>query len=392
MVPVVRRLFPVSLQTSFHQAASAGHNDNNNEVNHVRFTHPDYDGHEQVVFCHDKASGLRAIIAIHDTQLGPALGGCRMFPYASDEDALRDVLRLSRGMTLKSSLAGLKLGGGKAVIIGDPHTGKSQALLHAMGDFVDGLGGRYITAADSGTGDADMQAFAQRTRHVLGAAPRTTLDGSIVSGDPSPSTALGVFVGLQAAVKHRLGRDDLTGLKVAIQGVGHVGLSLARRLKAAGAELWVADIFDANVQQAMEELDAHVVRPQDVYGLDVDVFAPCAMGGILNEQTLEVLRAPVIAGAANNQLAKPEIGAELQRRDQLWAPDYAINAGGIIDIYYQRIGGSAAQCDAHVRSIAGTLREIFTRAVKEGCATSIIADRLAIERLQAPLSQQRLHA
>ena len=357
------------------------------------FAHPDFDGHEQVVFCHDQASGLKAIIAVHNTLLGPALGGCRMFPYANDEDALRDVLRLSRGMTLKSSLAGLKLGGGKAVIIGDPHTGKSQALLHAMGDFIDSLGGRYITAADSGTGDAEMQAFAQRTRHVMGAAPRTTLDGSIASGDPSPSTALGVFVGLQAAVKHRLGRDDLAGLKVAIQGVGHVGLGLARRLKAAGAELWVADIFDANVQQAMDELNANVVRPQDIYGLDVDVFAPCAMGGILNEQTLEVLRAPVIAGAANNQLSSPEVGAELQRRNQLWAPDYAINAGGIIDVYYQRIGGSAAQCDAHVRGIAATLREIFTRAEKEGCATSIIADRLALERLQAPnLSEQRLHA
>ncbi len=228
-----------------------------------------------------------------------------------------------------------------------------------------------------------MQAFAQRTRHVMGASPRTTLDGSIASGDPSPSTALGVFVGLQAAVRHRLGRDDLAGLKVAIQGVGHVGLGLARHLKAAGAELWVADIFDANVQQAMDELDANVVRPQDIYGLDVDVFAPCAMGGILNEQTLEVLRAPVIAGAANNQLVTPEIGVELQRRNQLWAPDHAINAGGIIDVYYQRIGGSAAQADAHVQGIGDTLREIFTRSAASGEPTSIIADRLALERLQA---------
>ncbi|EIK53516.1 leucine dehydrogenase [Stutzerimonas stutzeri TS44] len=347
------------------------------------FAHPDFDHHEQVVFCHDKTSGLRAIIAIHNTRLGPALGGCRMFPYANDDDALRDVLRLSRGMTLKSSLAGLQLGGGKAVIIGDPHTDKSQALLHAMGDFIDSLGGRYITAADSGTGDAEMQAFAQRTRHVMGATPRTTLDGSIVSGDPSPSTALGVFVGLKAAVRHRLGRDDLTGLKVAIQGVGHVGLGLGRHLKAAGAELWVADIFDANVQQAVAELGANVVLPQDIYGLDVDVFAPCAMGGILNEQTLQTLRAPVIAGAANNQLATPQIGAELQRREQLYAPDYAINAGGIIDVYYQRIGGSATQSDAHVRAIGDTLQQIFTRATASGEPTSVIADRLALERLQA---------
>ena len=261
-------------------------------------------------------------------------------------------------MTLKSSLAGLKLGGGKAVIIGDPHTGKSQALLHAMGDFVDSLGGRYITAADSGTGDAEMQAFAQRTRHVVGATPRTLLDGSVASGDPS-SPAYGVFVGLKEAVRQRLGRDELTGLKVAIQGVGHVGLGLARHLKAAGAELWVADIFDANVKQAMDELGANVVRPQDIYGLDVDVFAPCAMGGILNEQTLDVLRAPVIAGAANNQLASAEIGVELQRRNQLYAPDYAINAGGIIDVYYQRNGGSAADrcpCERHRRHAARDFR------------------------------------
>ncbi|AJE16673.1 Glu/Leu/Phe/Val dehydrogenase dimerization domain-containing protein [Stutzerimonas balearica] len=358
------------------------------------FAHPDFDRHEQVVFCHDQVSGLKAIIAIHDTRLGPALGGCRMFPYASDDEALRDVLRLSRGMTLKSSLAGLKLGGGKAVIIGDPHTGKSQALLHAMGDFVDSLGGRYITAADSGTGDAEMQAFAQRTRHVVGATPRATLDGSITSGDPSPSTALGVFVGLKAAVRHRLGRDDLGGLKVAIQGVGHVGLGLARHLKAAGAELWVADIFDANVKQAMDELGAQVVRPQDIYGLDVDVFAPCAMGAILNEQTLEVLRAPVIAGAANNQLATPQVGAELQRRNQLYAPDYAINAGGIIDVYYQRIGGSAAQIDGHVRAIGDTLQQIFTRAAASGEPTSVIADRLALERLDSGSQPEalRLHA
>jgi len=373
----------------------AGRQTNKNEVTPMSvFAHPDFDQHEQVVFCHDKVSGLKAIIAIHDTRLGPALGGCRMYPYANDDDALRDVLRLSRGMTLKSSLAGLKLGGGKAVIIGDPHTGKSQALLHAMGDFVDSLGGRYITAADSGTGDAEMQTFAQRTRHVVGATPRATLDGSITSGDPSPSTALGVFVGLKAAVRHRLGRDDLGGLKVAIQGVGHVGLGLARHLKAAGAELWVADIFDANVKQAMDELGAQVVRPQDIYGLDVDVFAPCAMGAILNEQTLEVLRAPVIAGAANNQLATPQVGAELQRRNQLYAPDYAINAGGIIDVYYQRIGGSAAQIDGHVRAIGDTLQQIFTRAAASGEPTSVIADRLALERLDSGSQPEalRLHA
>ena len=203
------------------------------------FTHIDFDHHEQVVFGHDQASGLKAIIAVHDTTLGPALGGCRMWNYASDEEALRDVLRLSRGMTYKSALARLPLGGGKAVIIGDPRSGKSEALFQAMGDFVDRLGGRYITAADSGTGVAEMQIMAQRTRHVAGAGQREAFDGGSRDGNPSPSTAYGVFVGIRAAVRHRLGRDDLKGLRVAIQGVGEVGFSLAKHLKDAGAELWV---------------------------------------------------------------------------------------------------------------------------------------------------------
>ena len=202
------------------------------------FTHIDFDHHEQVVFGHDQASGLKAIIAVHDTTLGPALGGCRMWNYASDEEALRDVLRLSRGMTYKSALARLPLGGGKAVIIGDPRSGKSEALFQAMGDFVDSLGGRYITAADSGTGVAEMQIMAERTRHVAGAGQREAIGGGTRDGDPSPATAYGVFVGIRAAVRHRLGRDDLNGLKVAIQGVGQVGFGLAKHLKDAGAELW----------------------------------------------------------------------------------------------------------------------------------------------------------
>ncbi|WP_421683769.1 Glu/Leu/Phe/Val dehydrogenase [Stutzerimonas urumqiensis] len=349
------------------------------------FAHPDFDDHEQVIFCHDKASGLKAIIAIHDTRLGPALGGCRMYPYASDDDALRDVLRLSRGMTYKSALAELPLGGGKAVIIGDPHGGKSDALFHAMGDFVDSLGGRYVTAADSGTSVPEMQLMAQRTRHVSGAAPREALDGGMRNGDPSPSTAYGVFLGLREAVRHRLGRDDLSGVRVAIQGVGHVGFDLAQQLTAAGAQLWVTDVYGPNVQRAVDELGASAVRPQDIYGLDVEVFAPCAMGGILNADTLEALRAPVVAGAANNQLATPEIAVELQRRNCLYAPDYAINAGGIIDVCYERTGGSPAQIRAHVERIAPTLALIFERAAAEGLPTSVIADRLARERLRGPV-------
>jgi len=347
------------------------------------FSHIEFDRHEQVVYGHDQASGLKAIIAIHNSKLGPALGGCRMWPYANDEEALRDVLRLSRGMTYKSALAKLPLGGGKAVIIGDPRTGKSAALFQAMGDFVDSLGGRYITAADSGTGVAEMQMMAERSRHVAGAGQREAFDGGTRNGDPSPSTAYGVFIGIQVAVKQRLRRDDLRGLKVAIQGVGQVGFGLARHLKEAGAELWVTDIVEANVRRAVEQLGARAVSQHEIYGLDVDVFAPCAMGGIINPHSLEALRAPIIAGAANNQLADAQLAEELQRNGCLYAPDYAINAGGIIDVYFERSGGSAAALKAHIEGIGETLRQIFVRAAAEGCSTTAIADRLALERLNA---------
>jgi leucine dehydrogenase len=347
------------------------------------FSHIEFDHHEQVVYGHDQASGLKAIIAIHNRNLGPALGGCRMWPYASDEEALRDVLRLSRGMSYKSALARLPLGGGKAVIIGNPHTGKSEALFQAMGDFVDSLGGRYITAADSGTGVAEMQIMAERTRHVAGAGQREAFGGGMRNGDPSPSTAYGVFIGLQAAVRHRLGRDDLRGLKVAIQGVGQVGFGLAQQLKEAGAELWVTDIVPANVRRAVEQLGATAVGQNDIYGLEVDVFAPCAMGAIVNPHTLEALRAPVIAGAANNQLAAAELAEELRRRGCLYAPDYAINAGGIIDVCYERNGGSTAELKAHIEGIGATLTEIFQRAEREGNTTTAVADRMAQERLHA---------
>ncbi|SFP29900.1 Glu/Leu/Phe/Val dehydrogenase dimerization domain-containing protein [Pseudomonas borbori] len=347
------------------------------------FSHIEFDHHEQVVYGHDQASGLKAIIAIHNRNLGPALGGCRMWPYASDEEALRDVLRLSRGMSYKSALARLPLGGGKAVIIGNPHTGKSAALFQAMGDFVDSLGGRYITAADSGTGVAEMQIMAERTRHVAGAGQREAFGGGMRNGDPSPSTAYGVFIGLQAAVKHRLGRDDLKGLRVAIQGVGQVGFGLAQQLKEAGAELWVTDIVEANVRRAVEQLGATAVGQNDIYGLEVDVFAPCAMGAIINPQTLEALRAPVIAGAANNQLADAGLAEELRRRGCLYAPDYAINAGGIIDVCYERNGGSTAELKAHIEGIGATLTEIFQRAEREGSTTTAVADRMAQERLHA---------
>lgn len=347
------------------------------------FAHVDFDQHEQVVYGHDRASGLKAIIAIHDSTLGPALGGCRMWNYTSDEEALRDVLRLSRGMTYKSALARLPLGGGKAVIIGDPHTGKSEALFQAMGDLVDSLGGRYITAADSGTGVNEMRIMAERTLHVAGAGQREAFDGGNRDGDPSPSTAYGVFMGIRAAVQHRLGRNDLDGIRVAIQGVGQVGFHLARLLHEAGARLWVTDILEANVQRAVSQLGATAVTQHDIYGLDVDVFAPCALGAIINLQTLEALRAPIIAGAANNQLADISLAEVLRRRDCLYAPDYAINAGGIIDVCFERTGGSVTELKAHIEGIGQTLTEIFQRAEREGATTSAVADSMALERLRS---------
>lgn len=347
------------------------------------FTHVDFDHHEQVAYGHDKASGLKAIIAIHNSNLGPALGGCRMWPYANEDAALRDVLRLSRGMTYKSAMANLPLGGGKAVIIGDPHTDKSTELFQAMGEFVNSLGGRYITAADSGTGVAQMQIMAERTRHVAGANTREAIGGGQRSGDPSPATAYGVFCGIKVAVQQRLQREDLRGLKVAIQGVGQVGFILAKHLHEAGARLWVTDIVEANIRRAVEQFGAIAVSSTDIYALDVDVFAPCALGGVINHQVLEVLRAPIIAGAANNQLADASIADEIQLKGVLYAPDYVINAGGIIDIYYERCAGTTAQLQAHLDGIGDTLHEVFVQAQQQGRSTTAVADSLAVQRFTA---------
>lgn len=344
------------------------------------FSHPDFDQHERVVFCHDSETGLRAIIAVHNTHLGPALGGCRMWPYSTEAEAIRDVLRLSRGMTYKSAVAGLPLGGGKSVIIGDPRKDKSDALMRAMGEAVEGLGGRYIAAEDSGTGVADMKAMAARTTHVAGVAEKRNSDGTLRSGDPSPATAYGTFVGLKAAVRCRLGTEDLTGLRVAIQGVGSVGFRLAKHLADAGARLWVTDIHPDQTQRAVRELGAVAVAPDAIFDLDVDVFSPCALGGTINDQSLERLRAVVVAGAANNQLQSPDHAHALAKRDILYAPDYVINAGGIIDIHYERTGYEAGRLMAHLEGIGTTLDEIFRRAGQAGCTTAELADQIAEER------------
>jgi leucine dehydrogenase len=306
-----------------------------------------------------------------------------MWPYASDDEALTDVLRLSRGMTYKSALANLKLGGGKAVIIGDPARDKTDSLLHAMGDFIQGLGGRYITAEDSGTSVADMLKIGEKTRFVSG-VDKVSAHG----GDPSPSTAYGVFVSLREAVYHKLGRTDLNGVKVAIQGLGNVGYRLAQQLRDAGAELFVTDIIQANVDRAVRELNATAVKGDKIFSLDVDVFAPCALGAAINDQTIAQLKVSIVAGAANNQLATVQHGYQLHQRGILYAPDYVVNAGGIVDVYYQRkmfeenygVENYAADLEAKVEGIGATLREIFVRSDSENVPTFVIADQVAEER------------
>ncbi|WP_428605991.1 Glu/Leu/Phe/Val dehydrogenase dimerization domain-containing protein [Sedimenticola sp.] len=344
------------------------------------FTHHEFDNHEQVVFCHDKASGLKAIIAIHNTHRGPALGGCRMYPYASEAEALNDVLRLSRGMTYKSAIANLPLGGGKSVIIGDPRRDKTPALMRAMGLAVERLGGRYIVAEDSGTHVADMQLIGEVTNHVSGIAEKCDAEGNCRNGDPSPMTARGTFVGIQAAVRHRLGRDSLQGLRVAIQGVGNVGHHLAKHLHDAGAQIWVSDINREAVQHMVNELGAVAVANEEIYDQDVDVFAPCAMGAILNDETIPRLRARIVAGAANNQLAEKRHGSILTEKGILYAPDYVINAGGVIDVCYERNATDPQQIVRQVDAIGETLSEIFNRAEQQHRPTDELADQLAEER------------
>jgi len=336
------------------------------------FDSPAFSDHEQVVFCKDSATGLRAIIAVHNTNLGPALGGCRMWSYESDEDALTDVLRLSRGMTYKNALAGLPLGGGKSVIIGDPRRDKTPALFESFGRFVDSLGGRYIAAEDVGTSVEDMDAAARFTASVRG--------GSAGTGNPSPATAYGVYMGIRAAVAFRLKRNNLGGLKVAVQGLGNVGTHLCRHLHEDGAELYVADVNGAAVDSAVGAFDATAVTAGEIHGLDVDVFAPCALGAVIDDRTVQELRVAIVAGAANNQLAEDRHGDALHRRGILYAPDYVLNAGGVIHIAHE---GPDFDHDTVYRKIAGiydTLTEIFRRSEAEDLPTHVIAGRFAEQR------------
>jgi leucine dehydrogenase len=340
------------------------------------FRRMDLHNHEQVVFCRDSASGLRAIIAIHDTTLGPALGGTRMWPYVSEEEALIDVLRLSEGMTYKAAVTGLNLGGGKAVIIGEPRRDKTEALLRAHGRFVDSLGGRYITAEDVGITVTDMEYVYMETPFVTGVA---SAPGG--SGDPSPVTAFGVYHGIRAAATLTWGSPELTGRSVAIQGAGAVGTHLARNLAEEGSRLYVADIDPLRVQRVVDETGASPVDPDAIFGLDVDVFAPCALGAILNDDTIPRLRCRVVAGGANNQLAEHRHGDELMRRGILYAPDFVINAGGLINVYSELQGYDPVAARNKARGIYDTLLAIFERAAADGIPTYLAAERLAEARI-----------
>ncbi len=342
------------------------------------FDLPEFDGHELIVFGHDAATSLRAIIAIHSTALGPAAGGCRMWPYATTADAVCDALRLSRGMSYKNALAGVPFGGGKAVIIGESRQAKTPQLFEAFGRLVDSLGGRYLTAEDLGTTSADMASVARATRHVagLGRAPGEA------GGDPGPKTALGVYLGIEAAVRFRLGRQDLQGLTVAVQGVGGVGYHLCGLLAGAGAQLRVADVRAAAVQRVCEEFGARAVPVEEVLAEEVDVLAPCALGAVLSAQSIPRLRARIIAGAANNQLAQGQDGQALQAAGILYAPDYVINAGGIISVSRElHGGGTEEQVIADIQGIPARLTEVFERARRENRPTNAVADQMARELL-----------
>jgi leucine dehydrogenase len=337
---------------------------------------PSYDDHQKVVFVDDADAGLQAIIAIHNTNLGPAVGGCRMFPYASKADALEDVLRLSRGMTYKSALAGLPMGGGKAVIIGDPATQKTPAMLRRMGQFIDSLNGRYISAEDSGTSVADLKLMSLETEYVLGINEQQEF-----GGDPSPLTAHGIFCGIRAAVTHKFGRTSLNGARIAVQGAGAVGRHLSKELIAAGAEVFVADINPNNVTAA-QDLGAHIVSVDDIVGFDADVFSPCAMGAVINDVSIAKLCAPIVAGGANNQLSVPQHGEMLRKRGILYAPDFVINAGGIIEICRQYQNSSIVDCNAQIENIGATLIEIFELSNDKKICTSVVAEQLAEQRFR----------
>jgi leucine dehydrogenase len=332
--------------------------------------------YEQVVFFHDPPTGLRAIVAIHSTTLGPSLGGTRFYPFQSEDEALRDVLRLARGMTFKAAAAGLDLGGGKAVILGDPKRIKSEELLRTYGRFIETLGGRYITAEDIGTNRDDMDVIRRETRYVTGVSPE--LGGS---GDPSPVTAYGVFLGMKACAEEAWQEHTLEGRRVAVQGVGKVGYHLVKYLMDSGAKIVVSDVDVDAVARAVRDFGVETADPDKIHAEECDIFAPCAMGGIIRDDTIPELKCTVVAGSANNQLERPEHGEALAGLGIVYAPDYVINAGGLINVADELQGYHPERARARIESIYRTLREIFHVARDRHISTSAAADAFAGERI-----------
>ena len=335
-------------------------------------------GHEQLVFCHEMATGLRAVIAIHNTICGPALGGCRMWPFDSDEEAIEDAMRLSRGMTYKNAAAGLNLGGGEAVIIGDPNKDKSEALFRTFGRFVQSLGGRYITTEDVGTSVEDMEYIKMETDYVSGLPMQ--FGGS---GDPSPFTALGTYEGIRASVKYHLKKKNLKEIRIAVQGVGHVGYQLCELLHEAGARLIVTDIFEDKIEKVVNDFGAKAVQGDEIYTVDAEVFAPCALGAIVNDDTIERMKFKIIAGGANNQLLDEHIHSrKLKKKNILYAPDYLINAGGVINVFFEVIKEyNKDRVTKKVKNIYNILMDVYRMANDDNITTVEAAARLAERRI-----------
>lgn len=336
-------------------------------------------GHQNVVFCNDKDTGLKAIIAIHDTTLGPALGGTRMWPYRTETAALKDVLRLSKTMTYKAAITGLNLGGGKAVIIGDSLTDKTEVMMRRFGRFIDNLNGTFITAEELGTNPKDMEYIRMETKHVTGIPE--SMGGS---GDPSPITAIGVLMGIRACVKELYGNDSLTGKSIAVQGIGHVGENLVRLLRQENAKVYISDIDEERVRQAAKKYGAEAVSNNNIFDLEFDIYAPCALGGTVNTDTIAKMKCAIIAGSANNQLADEELhGQMLLEKDILYAPDYLINAGGLINCYSEIAGYNKKRTMELAENIYDAARMVLKKSKAEKISAIKAADQLAEQRIRS---------
>ncbi|MFA5556836.1 MAG: Glu/Leu/Phe/Val dehydrogenase dimerization domain-containing protein [Flavobacteriaceae bacterium] len=349
------------------------------------FGQESFNDHEQIVFCHDKDTGLKAIIGIHNTVLGPALGGTRMWKYNNEWEALNDVLRLSRGMTYKSAISGLNLGGGKAVIIGDSKTNKTPEMIKRFGEFVHSLSGKYITAEDVGTTTPDMDLIRDITPHVTGIS-----ESKGGSGNPSPVTGFGVYMGLKAAAKFQFGTDNLEGKKIMVQGIGHVGETLVSYLTKEGAIVQIADINEEKLKEVANKYGASIYRGDDLYSEEIDIYAPCALGATINDQTVNKIKAKVIAGAANNQLANEIVhGQILKDRGIVYAPDFLINAGGIINVYGEIVGYGKEEALKRTENIYNTTLQTLNFAKENDITTHLAAFQVAQQRIDAKKAERK---